>query len=166
MPRVTIRMTENEAKALEQLPGKDTSARVRYLLHQSTLVVAIRAEIDRAHGALASKIIGAGAQINPISETLSASEFRVALSMIAGLISVVLPADKKVLAANVSERILDGVQATPDEIKSAIHAATSKSESTRSVTKTEHPLRPPAVAGAAAGAAEIEQLFGSKGGAK
>lgn len=156
MPRVTIRMTENEAKALEQLPGKDTSARVRYLLHQSTLVVAIRAEIDRAHGALASKIIGAGAQINPISETLSASEFRVALSMIAGLISVVLPADKKALAGKVSERILDGVQSSPESVKSAIHAATSQAEPPRVAEAT----------GAATTAAEIEQLFELKGGTK
>lgn len=155
MPRVTIRLSNSEADALAQLPGKDTSARVRCLLHQSSLVCAIRTEIERA---LVAKVPGMATQTNPTHEALSVTEFRVALSVIVGLIGTMLPVDKRTLAAKAGERILDGIQATAGDVKSAIQAASSQPAPVRAVVKTEHPSRPATGAGAAA---EILDIFDS-----
>lgn len=161
MPRVTIRLSESEAKALEQLPGKGTSARVRYLLHQSSLVGAIRSEIERV---FASKIPSALPQSDAAREALSATEFRVALSIVVGLIGTVLPAEKRALAAMAGERILNGVQATAEDAKSAIQAASSQPEPIGPAVKTEYPPRPATGAGVAGEAPGIMEIFGSVGG--
>lgn len=108
MPRVTIRLSNDEANALAQLPGKDTSARVRYLLHQSSLVGAIRAEIERGNSALTAKITEALAQ-NIAIEKLDVGEFREVMAVFAQMFIYLLPeTDKKQLFNTIAQKIRAG----------------------------------------------------------
>jgi hypothetical protein len=94
MPRVTIRLNDQEVTALAQLPGKDTSARVRYLLHQSSLVNAIRGEIERGNSALAAKITDALTK-DSASETLGVGEFREVMTVLAQMFIYLVPEGDK-----------------------------------------------------------------------
>ncbi len=112
MPRVTIRLSNDEATALAELPGKDTSARVRYLLHQSSLVSAIRGEIERGHSALAAKITEALAQ-NTAPEKLGVGEFREVMAVFAQMFIYLVPdTDKKQLFNTVAQKIRAGALPT------------------------------------------------------
>ncbi len=107
MPRVTIRLTTDEANALVQLPGENTSARVRYLLHQSTLLAAIRAEIERGHMSLASKIAEAGPQ-GTTDGGVGADEFRQVMAVVAQMFIYLTPdANHKQLFKNIAQKIRD-----------------------------------------------------------
>lgn len=108
MPRVTVRLNEQEANALAQLPGKDTSARVRYLLHQSSLVSAIRGEIERGNNTLTAKITEALAQ-DITSRELSVGEFREVMAVFAQMFIYLMPdTDKKQLFNTIAQKIRAG----------------------------------------------------------
>ncbi len=108
MPRVTIRLSNDEANSLAQLPGKDTSARVRYLLHQASLVSAIRAEIEHGHSTLAAKITEAMAQ-NAAPEKLGVGEFREVMAVLAQMFIYLVPEmDKKQRFNAVAQKIRAG----------------------------------------------------------
>jgi len=108
MPRVTIRLSNDEANALARLPGKDTSARVRYLLHQSSLVSAIRGEIERGNSALAAIITGALTQ-SASAEKLDVREFREVMAVLAQMFIYLVPdTEKKQLFNTIAQKIRAG----------------------------------------------------------
>lgn len=164
MPVVSVRLSNSEHAALvrraEEM-GQSVAEFLRGQIHATSVVEAIRADTTRALEALAARLAqptGARSAAS-IDAAVSASEFRVALSMIAALISTVVPADKKALATRVGERILDGVQASPESVKSAMRAAGAPTGPTPPAIKTE-PLPHPATGAGAAGDAEaIKQIF-------